>query len=1715
MKQIPRLLLSEISFQDFTHFQIRIIFFVWLLLTVLMLPSVCLARGATLVPEFAVEPPIPPIIDVEAWADSIEVTLPTNQTMLQVIAQQPSQSVQALTYHWLQTSGPPSGQVIFVPNNSENAYITTATFDNNVAGLYTFRVIVSDGVNEAVSEVGVTLNPPLFNYDSNESNSHDSYRANETKSRVKNRGNLTALSRTDRVIIRFDSNLPSLKKENSHISAEWRFRQLSAKTRATMASLGARITKAWCEGRIGLVTFESKVDVSAMLDRLREMPEVRYAVPDHYVNLAEFIPNDPQFVDQWGLENTADVDIDATSAWDQTTGNENVIVAVMDTGIDYTHPDLYLAIAINNGEIPFSLVGQIVDTNLNGQIDFYDLNSLDADGNVVLDSAGALLNEAFTTDQNGNGYIDAGDLMTPTWSDGVDDDSNGYVDDLTGWNYLDDNNNPIDNHGHGTHIAGIIAARGNNQVGIAGINWRAQLLPERFQDGGGHISELIQAIDHAVLQNANIINASWGTFVDNSALKDAILWAGEQGTVFVAAAGNQSNDIGNPSLAYYPAAYNDVPNLISVASVGSDGNLSGFSNFGLNTVDIAAPGSRVLSTGLNGSYLYWSGTSMAAPHVAGVASLLAGLFPNQPPEWIVDQLLLTSKPLTDLYDKTISGGMVNAFAAINTPSIFGPRIIAVSPVGEIVASTDRVVLTFDHPINVNTFTSTDISIVGPMGPIAPTNVSRLTDFVFEVTFPAQTDLGVYNIEVGPDIENSLGHAMDQDRDGIIGEFIDDRFHATFRQISPPQVWLIDDGEAGFTASSGWSSYAGSGLQGDFLYKKAGSGAATASWTFSGLPPGQYLVSATWQAYTNRVLDASYTILDGATVLATEVVNQRQAPADFFELEWWQDLGGPHVLTGDTLVVELSDLATPSGSYLVADAIRVERIADLPAGPELQVTVDGANVADGAGVVDFGSTLVGVPVSRTVVARNVGTTDLTLGAITVPEGFSVVSDFAATVVAPGQEASAVVQLEAAVAAEFSGVLSFASNDADENPFDVSLTGSVSDGDVSQVWLIDDGEAGFTASSGWSSYAGSGLQGDFLYKKAGSGAATASWTFSGLPPGQYLVSATWQAYTNRVLDASYTILDGATVLATEVVNQRQAPADFFELEWWQDLGGPHVLTGDTLVVELSDLATPSGSYLVADAIRVERIADLPAGPELQVTVDGANVADGAGVVDFGSTLVGVPVSRTVVARNVGTTDLTLGAITVPEGFSVVSDFAATVVAPGQEASAVVQLEAAVAAEFSGVLSFASNDADENPFDVSLTGSVSDGDVSQVWLIDDGEAGFTASSGWSSYAGSGLQGDFLYKKAGSGAATASWTFSGLPPGQYLVSATWQAYTNRVLDASYTILDGATVLATEVVNQRQAPADFFELEWWQDLGGPHVLTGDTLVVELSDLATPSGSYLVADAIRVERIADLPAGPELQVTVDGANVADGAGVVDFGSTLVGVPVSRTVVARNVGTTDLTLGAITVPEGFSVVSDFAATVVAPGQEASAVVQLEAAVAAEFSGVLSFASNDADENPFDVSLTGSVSDGDVSQVWLIDDGEAGFTASSGWSSYAGSGLQGDFLYKKAGSGAATASWTFSGLPPGQYLVSATWQAYTNRVLDASYTILDGATVLATEVVNQRQAPADFFELEWWQDLGGPHVLTGDTLVVELSDLATPSGSYLVADAIRVERIADLP
>ncbi len=278
------------------------------------------------------------------------------------------------------------------------------------------------------------------------------------------------------------------------------------------------------------VNLGTGVDVSRAVAAYRAEARVAEAEPD-YLLVGGALPNDPRLGEQWGLRNIGrdagepGADIGASRAWVASTGSTKMVVAVMDTGVDYTHPDLYLNIWLNQGEIPASRRRNLRDTDGDGLITFRDLN------NPINKGRGKI------TDLNHNGRIDAGDLLTPMrkgargvdtglggWANGRSDDGDRYVDDLVGWNFADNNNKPRDDFGHGTQVAGVIGAVGNNGVGVAGVAWRVQMMPVKFMNssGSGSISDFIDALDYAVAHGAKISNNSWAGADNSSPLADAI-----------------------------------------------------------------------------------------------------------------------------------------------------------------------------------------------------------------------------------------------------------------------------------------------------------------------------------------------------------------------------------------------------------------------------------------------------------------------------------------------------------------------------------------------------------------------------------------------------------------------------------------------------------------------------------------------------------------------------------------------------------------------------------------------------------------------------------------------------------------------------------------------------------------------------------------------------------------------------------------------------------------------------------------------------------------------------------------------------------------------------------------------------------------------------------------------------------------------------------------
>ena len=371
-------------------------------------------------------------------------------------------------------------------------------------------------------------------------------------------------------------------------------------------------------------------DMETVAAQYRRMTEiVLYAEPNYEIKLDDptgvsdsdrilqrdfdqqnpLLPNDPMFKDQWALYNTGQsggktkADISALLAWAKTKGSKDVVVAVLDSGVDYTHKDLAVNMWVRPDNVP-----QYKDEQL------------------------------------------------------------GTFNDLRGFNAADNFSDPMDDNGHGTHCAGIIGAEGDNDEGIAGINWKVEIMPLKFMGRGGFgtTKDAIEAINYAIDRkrngvNVRVINASWGSTMYSKALEDAIRAAGEEGILFVAAAGN--NGSSNDRSPHYPSNY-DLPNVISVAALDRSDALASFSNYGVKTVHVAAPGKDILSTWLNEDYREASGTSMATPYVAGVAGLILSSEPKLSVEKLRERVLKSTDKLDALDGKVETGGRINAAKAL-------------------------------------------------------------------------------------------------------------------------------------------------------------------------------------------------------------------------------------------------------------------------------------------------------------------------------------------------------------------------------------------------------------------------------------------------------------------------------------------------------------------------------------------------------------------------------------------------------------------------------------------------------------------------------------------------------------------------------------------------------------------------------------------------------------------------------------------------------------------------------------------------------------------------------------------------------------------------------------------------------------------------------------------------------------------------------------------
>ena len=415
-----------------------------------------------------------------------------------------------------------------------------------------------------------------------------------------------------------------------------------------------------------LYKYPTTQNLDSILDACLQRPDVMYAEPNYRV-YALIVPNDPDFSRLWGLHNTGqtggknDADIDAPEAWDKTTGRKEILVAIIDTGIDYNHPDLANNIWTNPDEIP-----------------------------------------------NNN----------------RDDDNNGYVDDVHGYDFINNDPDPMDDNRHGTHVAGTVGAVGNNNRGVVGVNWTVKLMALKFLSatGSGSTADAAEAIIYAADNGALITNNSWGGGGFSRTLKDAIEYARDKGVLFVAAAGNESKD--NDDSPNYPSNY-DLENVIAVAASTDRDGMASFSNWGNQTVDLAAPGEDIYSTTPSNTYQSLSGTSMATPHVAGAAGLIwAYYYPNTNWREVKYRLFGAVDFIPDFEGELLLEGRLNVNEAItdkplvavvkkpeDTDDTAGPYTVHASAVDEDTVTTVKLYYEFS-----GSATRQDTLIMQPVSP---------------------------------------------------------------------------------------------------------------------------------------------------------------------------------------------------------------------------------------------------------------------------------------------------------------------------------------------------------------------------------------------------------------------------------------------------------------------------------------------------------------------------------------------------------------------------------------------------------------------------------------------------------------------------------------------------------------------------------------------------------------------------------------------------------------------------------------------------------------------------------------------------------------------------------------------------------------------------------------------------------------------------------------
>jgi subtilisin family serine protease/subtilisin-like proprotein convertase family protein len=492
------------------------------------------------------------------------------------------------------------------------------------------------------------------------------------------------------------------------------------------------------EGRLVNIKLSNRLSPKDALKKLRTNPSVLYAEPDYIVSAA-VMPDDTRFAELWGMHNTgqtggtSDADIDAPEAWDISVGTRDIVVGVIDTGVDYNHPDLVANMWTNPGEIA---------------------------------------------------------------GDGIDNDGNGYIDDIHGINAITDSGDPMDDNGHGSHVSGTIGATGNNALGVVGVNHQTSIVGCKFLDasGSGSTSDALKCMDYMIAIKANgsdvrVLNNSWGGGGASDAMIEAIDATEAADILFVAAAGNGASD--NDASPSYPASY-EHDSVFAVASTTHTDEMSSFSQWGLTSVDIGAPGSDILST-TGGGYASFSGTSMATPHVAGAAALVLSVNPDLTAVEVKNLLMESGDDNIALTGKTVSGKRLNAATALENADPSPGFRMSVSPASVTLVAGEVASYSFDTTSVADFNNTINLAVTGGLtASLSASSISPGEGFTLTVPTTADTPWGPYSFTV-------IATSGDIVKEKIVNLYVNPQGLTDFTYTNDSPVDIPDNDNNGVTS----------------------------------------------------------------------------------------------------------------------------------------------------------------------------------------------------------------------------------------------------------------------------------------------------------------------------------------------------------------------------------------------------------------------------------------------------------------------------------------------------------------------------------------------------------------------------------------------------------------------------------------------------------------------------------------------------------------------------------------------------------------------------------------------------------------------------------------------------------------------------------------------------------------------------------------------------